>query len=122
MRSLSEGIAISHTSVRCRNDEFGGHCEHVQLQSAEYQIIGSDLHPLIRGFLKLLGTIVIVPKSDLAILICGDCSPSDGPQLRLAISVDCDTEQDLIFERMRLTFDPELGSEYHECWRAFASK
>jgi hypothetical protein len=42
--------------------------------------------------------------------------------LRVAISVDGDAEKDLSFERMRLTLDPELGAEDHECWRTAASK
>jgi hypothetical protein len=33
-------------------DEFGGHCERGQTRSREYQIMGGELHPLVRGFLK----------------------------------------------------------------------
>jgi hypothetical protein len=40
--------------------------------------MGSELYLLIRGFLKLLGTMVIAPMADLVILIGGDCYPSDG--------------------------------------------
>jgi hypothetical protein len=103
-------------------DNFGGHCERGQFWSPENQIPGGELHPFVRGFLKLLGTIVIVPMADLAILVVGDCSPSDGPQLRPATSENGDAEQDVIFERMRLTFDPDLGADDHACWRTTASK
>jgi hypothetical protein len=103
-------------------DEFGGHCERGQFRSPEYQIPGGELHPFVRGFLKLLGTMVIVPMANLANLVGGDCSPIDGPQLRPATSVDGDAEKDVIFERMRLTFDPDLGADDHACWRTKASK
>jgi hypothetical protein len=103
-------------------DEFGGHCERGQTRSWEYQIMGGELHPLVRGFLKLLGTTVIAPLADLAILVGGDCSPSDGPQLGRATLLDGDADQDVIFERMRLTFDPELGVDDHERWRTTVSK
>jgi hypothetical protein len=41
----------------------------------EFEIRGVDLHPAIRGFLKLLGRDVFVPLEDLAILVDGDGSP-----------------------------------------------
>jgi hypothetical protein len=77
--------------------------------------MGSELHSLIRGFLKLLGTMLIAPMADLAILIGGDCSPSDGHPLRVVISDFGDAEKDLSFEIKRLTLDPELGAEENEC-------
>jgi hypothetical protein len=63
--------------------EFGGYFERGQLRSPEYQIVGCEPHPLIRGFLKLLGTMVIVPMAVLPIIIGDDCSPSDGASVEI---------------------------------------
>jgi hypothetical protein len=84
--------------------------------------MGGEQHPLVGEFLKLLGTTVIVPLADLAILVGGGCSHSDGRQLGQATLLDGDADQDVIFERMRLTFDPELGVDDHERWRTTAFK
>jgi hypothetical protein len=49
--------------------------------------------------------------ADLAILVGGDCSLCDGPQLAQTTILDGDADQIVIFERMRLTFDPEIGAD-----------
>jgi hypothetical protein len=65
----------------------------------EFEIRGVDLHPAIRGFLKLLGRDIFVPLEDLAILVDGDGSPSGGTD----ITVD-PLENDVIFEQMRVPY------------------
>jgi hypothetical protein len=78
-----------------------------------------ELHRLIRGFLRLRGVNLIVPLVDIAILIDGDCTPDDGPDVtddRVVVTGAC-SAQDEIFERTLLVFGPALGEEYHERWR-----
>lgn len=65
----------------------------------EFEVRGVDLHPAIRGFLKLLGRDIFVPLEDLAILVDGDGSPSGGTE----ITVD-PFENEVIFEQMRVQY------------------
>jgi hypothetical protein len=103
-------------------DEFGGYVDRGGTHA--YIVPADELHPLVRGFLKLLGVKVIVPLVDLAVLIGGDCSPHGGPDTAEGdiIGTGPRSVDDVLFERMRLIFDPDLGKEDHERWRVMASR
>jgi hypothetical protein len=96
--------------------EFGGYGD--QGTGSSYLIPGTEFHPLVRGFLKLLGVEQIVPLADLAILTGTDCSEDEevsgaGPVV---------DQGEAIFERMKVVYDPGLGSEEYGRWRVLASK
>jgi hypothetical protein len=57
-------------------DEFGA-CDDVAT-NGHYAVPSETLHPLVRGFVKLLGKDVVTPLAELAILLGGDCSPCEG--------------------------------------------
>jgi hypothetical protein len=97
-------------------EEFGGYGD--QGKGSSYLIPGTEFHPLVRGFLKLLGVEQIVPLADLAILTETDCS--DGDEVSGAGPVV--DQGEAVFERMKVMFDPGLGTEEQKSWRVLASK
>jgi hypothetical protein len=108
-RSVTHVWAVS-------KEEFGGYGD--QGTGRSYLIPGTEFHPLVRGFLKLLGVEQIVPMADLAILTGTDCS--DGDEVSGAGPVV--DQGEAVFERMKVMFDPGLGTEEHKRWRVLASK
>jgi hypothetical protein len=77
-------------------EEFGGYGD--QGTGSAYLIPGTEFHPLVRGFLKILGVEQIVPLADLAILTGTDYSEDDevsgaGPVV---------DQGEAVFERMKV--------------------
>jgi hypothetical protein len=89
-----------------------------------YVVPTEALHPLVRGFVKLVGQGVVVPLVDLAIRLWGDCSPEGGPDLDEVSGVELasDESKEVIFERLRVSYDADLGRAEHQCWKVKASK
>jgi hypothetical protein len=103
-------------------DEFGA-CDDVAT-NGHYVVPSEALHPLVRGFVKLLGKGVVTPLADLAILLGGDCSPEGGPDLDEVRGLELPSEEseEVIFERLRVSYDADLGTAEHQCWKVMASK
>jgi hypothetical protein len=85
----------------------------------EFEIRGVDLHPAIRGFLKLLGREVFVPLEDLAILVDGDGSPLGGTEIAVDPFENEDNENEVIFEQMRVEYRRTLQGA--SPWSVFAA-
>jgi hypothetical protein len=79
-------------------------------KNEEFRIPASELHPLVRGFLKLLGPSKKILVSDLEVLLDDSCHVPEGGYAETDDGNDISS-----FETMRLKFDPN-GTSAETRW------